>query len=60
MAQVAVAQGRNRDALAREILNVINQVGQDKIISIILDETGRLANRGGLLSLSKAYIFYKN
>ncbi|BDV03624.1 MAG: hypothetical protein HPPSJP_3450 [Candidatus Hepatoplasma scabrum] len=60
MAQMAIAQGRSRDALAREILNIINQVGQDKIISVMLDETGRLANRGGLLSLSKAYVFYKN
>lgn len=60
MAQVAIAKGRNRDALAREVLDIINRIGQDRIISVMLDETGRLANRGGLISQSKAYIFYKD
>lgn len=60
MAQIAVAQGRNRNSLARKILDVINQIGQDRIISIMLDESGRFASGGGLLSVSKAYIFYKD
>lgn len=60
MAKYVSVKARSRNTLAQEILKQINLIGQDKIISIINDESGKVANKGGLFSVSKAYIFYKD
>lgn len=58
-AQVVEVKARTRNSLADDILKQINLIGQDRIISIVTDEKGRIANKGGLFSVSKAFIYYK-
>ncbi len=43
MAKMVEVQAQSRKKIAEEILNVINQVGQDNVISVVMDEGGKFA-----------------
>ena len=60
MAKMIIVKSRTRNKLADDILIQINIIGQDKIIYILHDDGGKFAQQGGLLSVAKAYIYYKS
>lgn len=56
-------QAQSRSALAQRINDAINQIGPDRIITVVMDEGGKFAERGGrfrqTFATLKAYIYYK-
>ncbi len=52
-------KAQKRSKLAEKILDTINEVGQDKIITVIMDEGGKFAG-DSLFSSLRAYIYYKD
>lgn len=60
MASMIEVKAKGRNKLASKVLNEINSIGQDRIISIVdQGPDGKIAG-GGLLANYKAYIFYKD
>ncbi len=60
MASMMIVEGRTRAKVADRLLEAINQIGQDKIITILYDESGKLALQGSILNKAKVYIYYKD
>ncbi len=59
MANYVIVKSQTRAKLADRILEQINQIGEDRVISIIMDEGGKFAG-GTLMASSRAYIFYRD
>ncbi len=60
MAQMMIVEARTRSTMSGKILDAINQIGQDRIIAVVLDESGKIARQNSLLNKSLAYIYYKD
>ncbi len=60
MANMLIVEARTRANMSQRILEGINQVGQDNVIAVVLDESGKIARQGSLLNKSLAYIYYKD
>ncbi len=59
MAAMMEVKAQTRARIASKVLDAINKVGQDNIISIIMDEGGKFAN-GSKFASMRAYVYYKN
>ena len=51
-------KAQSRAKIAIRINEMINQIGPDRIICVVMDEGGKFAG-GGLLASIRAYIYYK-
>lgn len=60
MASMTIIEGRTRAKVAERLLEAINEIGQDRIITILYDESGKLAMQGSILNKAKVYIYYKD
>lgn len=59
MAKMIEVKSQKRSTIARLILETINEVGQDNVISVVMDEGGKFAG-GTVFATIKAYIYYKD
>lgn len=60
MASMMIVEARTRAKISSQVLKAINQIGEDRIITIIYDESGKLALQGSFLNKAIAYIYYKD
>jgi len=56
--KMELIKGQNRKKLAAKIETKLDEIGSDKIVRVILSESGKLSGNGGLLERKIAYIFY--
>ena len=59
MAKMIELKAQKRSKMAAQVLDVINEVGQDNIIEIIMDEGGKFAG-GSPFATIKACVYYKD
>ena len=59
MASMVEVSAQTRSGISRKILDQMNKVGQDNVITVVMDEGGKLA-RNSRLAIIKAYIYYKD
>ncbi len=59
MANYIEVRAQKRSTMIKETVNKINEIGQDNIISVIMDEGGKLAG-GSVFASIRSYIIYKD
>lgn len=62
MAQMIEVKSQRRSKLAKLVLDEINNIGQDNIITVVMHEGGKFAEYADkkMLSSLRAYIYYKD
>lgn len=59
MASVIEVRAQKRSTMNKQVLDTINQVGQDNVIAVVMDEGGKFAG-GSVFASIRAYIYYKD
>ncbi len=60
MASLMIVEARTRKNMAQNILQAINEIGEDRIISIVMDDSGKIMRQNSLLNKAQAFIYYKD